>query len=41
MKMWKTKCLDMFEVPLPLLKEREKEGEAWGKLDDASLYLHY
>ena len=27
MKMWKIKCLDMFNVPLPLLKEREKEGE--------------
>ena len=25
--MWKLKCLDMFYVPLPLLKEREEEGE--------------
>jgi hypothetical protein len=24
---WKIKCLDMFNVPLPLFKEREKVGE--------------
>ena len=26
--MWKIKCLDMFNAPLPLSSEREKEGEA-------------